>query len=172
MIVLCDASPLIFLAKLNRLHLIPQLLGPDVVVLQCVVNEVLGTAQVQHPEQQRLAAWLQSVRVVESIDSDYEAGRLSASDRQTLTYAVRQRAAWLVADERLMRRIAVAEGVATIGTLGLLAGAARRGLITRQQALEDLATLVSKHRLRISVLLYQRFLAEFQPRDDHRGDCP
>ena len=101
MIVLCDASPLIFLAKLNRLHLIPQLLGPDVVVLQCVVNEVLGTAQVQHPEQQRLAAWLQSVRVVESID-----------------------------------------------------------------------THVSKHRLRISVLLYQRFLAEFQPRDDHRGDCP
>jgi predicted nucleic acid-binding protein len=160
MIVLCDASPLIFLAKLNRLALIPQLLGSDVVVLQCVVNEVLAAGQVQHPEQKRLAEWLQGIRVVESIDSDYQAGRLSASDRQTLTYAVRQRAAWLVADERLMRRIAAAEGVATIGTLGLLAAAARRGLISRQAALSDVNVAVAIHNFRISIALYQKFIAE------------
>jgi predicted nucleic acid-binding protein len=162
MIVLCDASPLIFLAKLNRLALIPQLLGPEVVVLQCVVNEVLGTALEPRAEKQRLEAFLQSAQVVEFADSDYQAGRLSASDRQTLTYAVRKQTDWLVADERLMRRIAAAEGVATIGTLGLLAAASRRGLITRQAVLTDINTAISSHNFRISIALYRRFLAEFE----------
>jgi hypothetical protein len=40
MTVVCDASPLIFLAKLDRLGLICGLLGKDAVVLQCVVDEV------------------------------------------------------------------------------------------------------------------------------------
>jgi predicted nucleic acid-binding protein len=90
---------------------------------------------------------------------------LSASDRQTLTFAVRQRAAWLVADERLMRRIAAVAGVATIatiGTLGLLAAAARRGLISRQAALSDLNVAVASHNFRISIALYQKFLAELE----------
>ncbi|MCF7730573.1 MAG: DUF3368 domain-containing protein [Akkermansiaceae bacterium] len=163
MIVLCDASPLIFLAKLNRLALIPRLLGPEVVVLQCVVNEVLDTAHHHHSEQQRLVTFLNSIRIAEFTDSGYQSGRFSASDRQTLAYAIRQQAAWLVADERLMRRVAASEGIATIGTLGLLAAAARRGLISRQDALTDLNSAISSHHFRISIALYQRFLAEFQP---------
>jgi hypothetical protein len=38
--VLCDASPLIFLAKLDRLALIKDVLGGNICVLRLVVDEV------------------------------------------------------------------------------------------------------------------------------------
>jgi predicted nucleic acid-binding protein len=160
MIVVCDASPLIFLAKLNRLDLILPLLGPDVVVLQCVAAEVAEPEKAGEIELRRLNAFLKSVRVVDFSESAYPSSRLSASDRQTLTYAVQQRARWLLADERLMRRIATEEGLATIGTLGLLAAAAKNGLVTAKEALADIDSAVSRHGFRISVALYQRFRAE------------
>jgi hypothetical protein len=37
MIVACDASLLVFLAKANRLPVLPALLGNDIGVLDCVV---------------------------------------------------------------------------------------------------------------------------------------
>ena len=160
MIVVCDASPLIFLAKLNRLDLILPLLGPEVVVLQCVATEVTESGKAGEIELRRLNGFLKSVRIVEFNESAYSPGRLSASDRQTLTYAVQQRADWLLADERLMRRIATEEGLATIGTLGLLAAAAKNGLVTTKEALADIEAAVSSHGFRISVALYQRFRAE------------
>lgn len=157
MTVVCDASPLIFLAKLNRLELITRLLGADVVVLQCVVAEVFAGTHDHDPEQSRLETFFEHVRIVTFEESRFTSGRLSVSDRQTLTYAIRHHAAWLVADERLLRRVARHEGIATIGTLGLLAGAARRGLLSRRAALADLDTAISSHRFRISVALYQKF---------------
>lgn len=160
MIVVCDASPLIFLAKLNRLDLIARLLGPDVVVLKCVTDEVMASDRAGENELQRLDAFLKSVRIVNFSESAYPAGRLSACDRQTLTYAVRQRADWLLADERLMRRIALEEGLATIGTLGLLASAVKHRQITAKEVIEDLDTAVSKHGFRISIALYQHFRAK------------
>jgi len=162
--VVCDASPLIFLAKLNRLELITRLLGADVVVLQCVVDEVFTGTHDHDSEQSRLEAFLKSVRTVAFAQSRYTSGRLNVSDRQTLTYAIRHHAAWLLADERLLLRVAQNEGIATIGTLGLLAGAARRGLLSRRAALADLDTVISSHRFRISVALYQKFQKVCQKR--------
>ena len=160
MIVVCDASPLIFLAKLNRLDLISPLLGSDVVVLQCVVDEVLESGRAGDMELHRLRVFLQSARIVDFRETARSSGRLSASDRQALTYAVQQRARWLLADERLLRRIATEEGLATIGTLGLIAAAAKNGLISPKEALAEIDAAVSRHGFRISIALYQRFRAE------------
>ena len=160
MIVVCDASPLIFLAKLNRLPLMAQVLGDEIVVLRCVADEVLAGSTAGSVEWARLNAFLSDVSVVSFTESAYTAGRLSTSDRQTLTYAVSQRAAWLVADERLLRRVAQGEGLMTIGTLGLLAAAVRQGTLTSAEALADVEALVTQHRLRISLALYQRFRTE------------
>ena len=159
MIVVCDASPLIFLAKLNRLDLISQLLGTEVVVLECVADEVMSGTSAGELEKQRLERFLKSSRIVAFNESSYAAGRLSFSDRQTLTYAIRQRAHWLLADERLMRRIAQEEGLATIGTLGLLIAAVKRGYLPAREALRDLDSAVGKHGFRISTALYQHFRA-------------
>ena len=87
-VVLCDASPLIILAKLDRLHLIGDLLGKDIVVLQCVVDEVLGE-RASTLERQRLDKFVGTAATVTAFaESDIESKSLSASDRFTLTYSV------------------------------------------------------------------------------------
>ena len=160
--VVCDASPLIFLAKLDRLGLIRSLLDGEVVVLRCIVDEVLGTAGDRHSERQRLRDFLESVRIEDFTETTQQSGRLSASDARVLTYAVNRRADWLVVDERLLRRIAAHEGIATIGTLGLLVAASKRGILTRSQAMADVDTAISSHQLRISTALYREVRMKLQ----------
>ncbi len=161
-VVVCDASPLIILAKLDRLHLITDLLGNDIVVLQCVADEVLderaGTL-----ERQRLDGFLSAIaRVAAFEESDIESNALSDSDRYTLTYSIRNAVNWLVVDERLMRRVATEHGIAVMGILGLLVGAAKRGILTHAESELALREAVGVHGLRISVALYQRVLDELQ----------
>ena len=158
--IVCDASPLIFLAKLDRLNLIPSILGREIVVVRCVVDEVLGTVGNRLSERQRLQSFLADVRVVDWSEPTQRAGRLSACDTLTLSYAVLNKVERLVADERLLRRIAKEEGIATIGTLGLLAAAARSGLLTRQQAMDDVNAAISSHHLRVSTALYREVRRE------------
>jgi predicted nucleic acid-binding protein len=159
-VAVCDASPLIILAKLNRLHLIGDLLGNDIVVLQCVADEVIGE-RAGTLERQRLEDFLRKAATVTVFtESDIESKSLSASDRHTLTYSVRNAVDWLVADERLMRRVASEHGIAVIGILGLIVGAAKREILTNAEAEAALRDAVGSHDLRISVTLYQRVLDE------------
>ena len=158
-VVVCDASPLVFLAKLDRLSLISAVLGGDVFVLQCIVDEVVSEGA-GHQERARLDEFLEQVRIV-----DFEASRpasrsLSRSDQSVLVWAVENRADWLVADERMLRRIAVAERIRVVGFLGLLVAAAQRGILSRSQTRRAIDDAISKHGCRISIDLYQRLLAE------------
>lgn len=54
------------------------------------------------------------------------------------------------------------EGPATIGTLGLLIAAVKRGHLPARGALRDLNSAVGKHGFRISTALYQHFRAELE----------
>jgi predicted nucleic acid-binding protein len=160
MTVVCDASPLIFLAKLKRLELIPRILGPEVVVLECVAREITDAAKAGEVERARLETFLASATVLPFTGSPLPSRRLSTCDCQTLTHAIRHRPDYLLVDERLMRRIANEEGVVTIGTLGLLAAAVSQGHLDAGAAVHDLDQAVSKHGFRISIALYQRFRRE------------
>lgn len=158
-VVVCDASPLVFLAKLDRLPLISAVLGGDILVLRCVVDEVLSDSAGPQ-ERVRLDRSLEQARIV-----DFEAARppsrsLSRTDRSVLIWAVEHRADWLVADDRLLRRIAAAEGIRVVGFLGLLVAAVQRGALSRSQARLAVDDAISKHGCRISIELYQRLLAE------------
>ena len=161
-VVVCDASPLIILAKLNRLHLIADLLGNAIVVLQWVADEVLGERAIPL-ERQRLNDFLSTVaRAIAFEESDIESNALSASDRYTLTYSIRNAVDWLVVDERLMRRVAAEHRIAVMGVLGLIVGAAKHGILTHAESESALREAVGVHGLRISVALYQRVLDALQ----------
>ncbi len=63
-LVVCDASPLIFLAELDRLNLISKVLDGDVFVLQCVVDEV--ASENSNPlETARLRVFFEHVEVID-----------------------------------------------------------------------------------------------------------
>ncbi len=159
---MCDASPLIILAKLNRLHLVGDLFGNDIVVLQCVIDEVMEP-KAGPLERQRLEHFLTTVATITVFEeADIESKSLSVSDRYTLTYSARNAVDWLIADERLMRRVASEQGIAVVGVMGLIVGAAMRGIITNAEAETALSDAVGVHGFRISVALYQRVLNELQ----------
>ena len=109
-VVVCDASPLVFLAKLDRLSLIPSVLGGSVFVLKCIADEVLSDSAGPQ-ERARLDEFLERVQIVDFEVSRPPSRSLSRSDQAVLVWAIDNRADWLVADERMLRRIAVAEGI-------------------------------------------------------------
>ena len=88
-VVVCDASPLIILATLARLHLITDLLGNDILVPQCVADEVLGE-RAGTLERQRSNDFLSTVATVTALEeSDMDSNALSANDCYTLAFGVR-----------------------------------------------------------------------------------
>ena len=158
-LIICDASPLILLAKINQLDLIHKVLEGEILVLQCIVDEVCSDSagEVERLRQNR---FLENVKIVDFNDSDYPSQSLSANDRSVLNWSIHNHPEWLVADERLLRRIAKEENLKVIGTLGILVAAQHKGLLTKEKTKQAVDELVSVHKLRISVGLYQKVLEE------------
>lgn len=156
-IVVCDASPLIFLAKLRQLELIERVTGRGAVVLRCVADEVLSD-RAMPLEAERLREWLSHVEVVDYAGSLFPSDALSRSDQSTLAWAVENRAEWLLADERLLRRFAQERGIRVIGFCGLLLQAVSRSCMPPEDARAAIDAAIREHGFRISVELYQRIV--------------
>jgi predicted nucleic acid-binding protein len=157
--IVCDASPLIFLAKLDRLGLLARVLPGKLFVLRCVVDEVLSESA-GPAERRRLDAFIESVEVIDFDVPDEPNGALSHSDRSTLAWAIENQVDCLLADERLLRRVAVQENIAVIGFLGVLLRSALQGILSVTQVRDDINNCVSQHGCRISIALYQRLMSE------------
>jgi predicted nucleic acid-binding protein len=157
MIVLCDASPLIFLAKLNQLDLIKGMLGEEIVVLQCVVDEV-ATVHSDALETRRLNQFLKSVRIVSHLSEEKTTGPLSRNDCSSLEWALENGVDYFLIDERLLRRAARAENLKVIGLLGLLVRAGQQGLLAKEEVRQLIDDAIGLYGLRISVRLYQRLV--------------
>lgn len=160
---MCDASPLIFLAKLNLLHLIDGVLGKGVHVLQCVVDEVCSE-RASALETSRLREFFKNVEIV-ACDATGDRpllSALSASDQATLHWAISHHADLILVDERLLRRVALENGIEVVGFLGVLVTAARSGLLTKAEAKDSIDSAVSTHHCQISIALYQRIIMEIE----------
>lgn len=158
-VVVCDASPLIFLAKLGRLDLITTILDGNPFVLRCVVDKVLPE-ELPPAERTRLEGFFQSCQVVDFIAKDSPSTVLSLSDRSTLAWCAEHRPRWLVADECLLRRCVQDMGVRVIGFLGILVGAHRCRVLTAGEARALVESAVREHGCRISTALYAHVVSE------------
>jgi len=160
-LVVCDASPLIFLAKVDQLQLLATIPGGDCIVVESVAQELVSE-QAGPVEKSRLEAWLSGAQIVSSPGRIVESQALSTSDHASLTWAVEHHAAWVVADDRLLRRFARDHGIATIGFCGILIQAAALGLLTAARARHLLDEAISQHGLRISLPVYQAALGRLE----------
>lgn len=168
MIVVADASPLIFLAKLERLDVIAEVLGTDIHFSVLVQNEVLGP-EVADAESQALKEFFVRCRIHPSGKVRSYATALSAADNATLALAIRLRADWLLADDRILRVLAEAQGVRPLGTLGLLLRAQRHGILAPKEIRRLLDTLVGLHGFRIGIAVYQAALARIEALSGRRS---
>ncbi len=157
MIVVADASPIIFLAKIRRLDLIHKLLGEDVRIPRAVSRELVVSG-VDPVEKEVLGRFLGKSRVESVRKPRRFATAMSAADNAALTLAIRSKADFLLCDERVTRSMAEIEGIRPLGTLGILLRATRKKIITRKEARRLVDLLVSAHSLRIGVEVYQAVL--------------
>lgn len=128
-------GPLIVLAKLNRLHLLPALYG-EVVVPQAVYQESVVVGQVRgYSDAGAIQSFLEDVgwHPVESppVRSELMGDiRLGQGELEAIVLA-RQYQSLLLIDEVYARAIAEQIGLQTVGTLGILVEAHRRRNLPR-----------------------------------------
>ena len=158
MIVVADASPLIFLAKIRQLDLIHALLGRDIRLPQAVRRELFA-GPIDPVERDHLDEFLADCRIETVRRPRCFASAMSAADNAALTLALRCNADHLLCDERVTRSMAEIEGIRPLGTLGLLLRAVDKRLIPGAEARRLIDLLVSTHNFRIGVEVYQVVLA-------------
>jgi predicted nucleic acid-binding protein len=162
MIVVADASPLIFLAKIRQLDLIHALWGRDVRLPRAVRKELLA-GPVDPVERDHLDRFLADCRVETVRRPRRFASAMSAADNAALTLALRCEADLLLCDERITRSMAEIEGIRPLGTLGVLLRAVDKRLMPGDEAKRLIDALVSAHDLRIGIEIYQAVLARLSP---------
>jgi uncharacterized protein len=148
MIAVTDSGPMIALAKLNHLRLLPALYD-KVVIPQAVYEEVITVGLRRgYPDASIADAFLRrmkwrpvaTVDMLPELDTNVQLGR---GEREALTLAKAHNALVLM-DEDHARAIADQLGLTHVGTLGLLTEAYRRGLLSADALDELLASIESR----------------------------
>lgn len=144
MTAVANSGPLIVLAKINHLHLLPALYD-EVLIPQSVYYETVITGQTRgYPDAKILQAFLtkmgwQPVEPAENV-SGLETTRLGRGEYEAIALAWQYRSLLLV-DEVYARAVADRLGLQTVGSLGILVEAFRKGIITADLLEELLITI-------------------------------
>lgn len=159
MIMVADASPLIFLAKVGRLDLIQAAKKADLHLSALVRDEVLVPGMAAE-ERRALDDFLAHAQVHPPRKRASFATALSQADNDTLALAIQLRAPFILADDRILRAMAEAQGIRPLGTLGILLAALRQGILSKGEARRLLDALVGLHDFRIGIEVYQALIAQ------------
>ena len=156
--VVCNASPLINLARIGQLALLPRLFG-RLLLPQAVWQEVVEDGRGQPgAEEIRRAVWIERAAVsnqplIHSLRQDLDAGEAEA-----IALAIEIQADWLLMDERLGRETAQYFGLRYVGLVGILSAAKQRGDLKALRPLLDRLRDVAG--FRVSSALYQQVLRD------------
>ena len=133
MTVVCDASPLISLARIGHLPLLPALFGE--VQIAAEVHHEVAVVGAGRPAAQAVqtANWLRiracpDPALLEQWHTRYPS--LGRGELATLLLAHSIPADWTIIDERAARCLAATQGLKVIGCIGILEVAFRRGLVS------------------------------------------
>jgi predicted nucleic acid-binding protein len=119
--VVSNSSPLIALARIQRLDLVPAVLK-SALIPPAVAREIAPSIPV-------LPHWLEVRAPTRSVAVLTSRGPLGDGEWEAIALAVEVGASAIVIDDRPARRLAEAAGLNVIGTLGLLMEAKRAGHI-------------------------------------------
>jgi predicted nucleic acid-binding protein len=134
MTAVANSGPLIALAKINHLHLVPSLYG-EVIIPQAVYHEAVVVGQARgYPDAKVLQAFLSSMewQPTESPEMPPELPgdtRLGRGEYEAIALAWQHQVLLLI-DEIYARSVADRLGLQTAGSLGILVEAYRKGILT------------------------------------------
>lgn len=124
--IFCNTTPLIALADIGKLDLLPRLFG-EIHVVQAVVAECAAGGPIPVPDLPTLP-WIQVVAATEPTLPGLLL-TLDRGERDTLAMALKLGAERVIIDERIGRDMAELLGLSVVGTLGVLLKAKNDSLI-------------------------------------------
>jgi predicted nucleic acid-binding protein len=140
-IVVADSGPLIHLASINQLSLLKRFFH-TVQTITPVYQEVVvqGHGRAGDFELRQAVregwVWVDTVADPAAIQR-FVAANVSVTDAAVIAFAVRRKATLLLADDTAVREMARREGLAVMGTVGILVQARLAGFVNRLQPLLD-----------------------------------
>jgi predicted nucleic acid-binding protein len=147
--IVVNSGPLISLARIGLLDLLPGLFG-EILVPAAVYREVTQDPGLPGAREIQEAEWLKVSEVTDRSAVDRLSFWLDAGESEVLVLA-QELDATAAIDERRGRSLAAALGVSQTGTVGILLTAKRAGLIS---ALTPLLDQLSASGVRLSSRLY------------------
>jgi len=136
-VVVADTSPLNYLIQIECQELLPAMFE-RILVPAAVVNELdhPGAPAVVRAFLRQMPQWI-AVRQVR-LTPDPTLASLDPGEREAIQLAREEHADLLLMDEKMGMRLARRQGLAVIGTLGILVRAAQYGLVNIDAALARL----------------------------------
>ena len=140
MVVVANATPLIYLAKMGELSLLKSLFAEVIVADKVFEEVVVQGAGKAGSEEVRSAHWIkrQSVSDKTALQQLREEGLLDVGEAETLALALELGADLVLLDDRRARKVAARMKVRRIGTIAIILLAYRQGLI------KDLPSVLKK----------------------------
>ncbi len=157
MTVVCNATPLINFAVINRLDILKAIFG-QIVIPQAVFDETTGSGfpGTQFVLQAIADRWLQ-VRPVLAIAPNIPT-ELDDGEREAIALALKTRAQRILLDEREARQVAYRLGLQVIGTLGILLLAKNSQVIPQVRPVLD--SMIGVAQYWVSTTLYEQVLKQ------------
>jgi predicted nucleic acid-binding protein len=158
LIVVSDTPPILNLARIGRLELLPALYHQ--VIIPEAVYEELTVSKADLPPAIDLSSepWLTIATPKDQARVQKLREDLDPGEAEAIVLAIERRADLLLVDERRARQIATAAGLTVTGLLGTVARAKLAGLIPLAQPVLD--ELIQTARFWIGPQLYQEVLKE------------
>jgi len=136
-----NATPLIALALIDHLHLLNEIFD-EVIIPETVYDEVVQQGAGK-PGAEKVASMDWAIARPEIQPGiDLQLFGLDAGETEVLLLARQMQPDWVIIDERLARRIALAMGLPLKGTMGLLLSAVQAGLLDKETAILDVYRLL------------------------------
>jgi predicted nucleic acid-binding protein len=147
-LVVADTSPLFYLLSIDQIELLMQLFG-TVLVPESVHRELSHQAAparvrgwaTQPPD------WLKVMQV--DVTGDAQLAALGAGEGEAIALALSSHATLILIDERKGTILALKKGLEATGTLGVLALAARHGLVDLEDCFARLKRTTFRYRQKI-----------------------
>ncbi|MEW6096854.1 MAG: DUF3368 domain-containing protein [bacterium] len=157
MIVVSNATPLISLAKINKLHLLKSMYG-TLYIPEAVYEEIALKGKERSGAQEvEKAEWIKREKVQNRLSINILRATLSAGESETLVLASELNGDLVLLDEKPARIMADRIGINKTGTLGILVAAKSGGLISEVKPYVD--ELIAKD-FRVSNELYLEILKQ------------
>jgi len=127
-IVFSNTTPFIALSSIQQLDLLPELFK-EIYVVDSVVAECATGGKIIVPDLTQLT-WVRIVEVKPEISKIPFLIQLDKGEKETIQVALREKADYVIIDEKMGRNIAEYLGLAVIGSLGILLKARQVGKIS------------------------------------------